>query len=455
MTEKSKQIHFIAIGGSLMHNLALALHDKGYTITGSDDEIYEPSRRKLADAGLLPKEEGWFPEKIHSDLSAIILGMHAREDNPELARAREFEIPIFSFPEFIHRQSLDKQRIVVTGSHGKSTITAMMMHVLAYHKRKFDFAVGAEVNGFDRTVRLSDAPIIVIEGDEYLSSPIDREPKFLKYHHHIALISGIAWDHINVFPTEDLYISQFEKLADRTPKAGSLAYCEEDPVARSIGEKQREDVTPLPYGKPSFEVKDGKTILVHANGKVPLKVFGKHNLQNLMGAKQVLGRIGITESMFFEAIGSFEGAGRRLEKVASNGNSIVFRDYAHAPSKVKATIDAVREQFPGRKITACLELHTFSSLTAEFLPHYRSTMDSADHAFVYFNPHTLAHKKLPPLDPESIKRAFGGNHIQIFTEKDQLLDALGSDAGTERIILLMSSGTFDALDMEQVSGLIA
>ncbi|MEJ2003752.1 MAG: Mur ligase family protein [Cyclobacteriaceae bacterium] len=455
MTENSNQIHFIAIGGSLMHNLALALHSQGYTITGSDDEIYEPSKSKLEAAGLLPESEGWFPERIHEGLSAIILGMHAREDNPELLRAQELNIPIYSFPEFIYKQSKNKQRIVITGSHGKSTITAMIMHVLAYHDRIFDYAVGAEVGGFDRTVRLSDAPVIIIEGDEYLSSPIDREPKFLKYHHHIALISGIAWDHINVFPTEAEYIEQFEKLADHTPKAGSLAYCTEDPVARKIGEKEREDVMPLPYETPSFEVKDGQTTLIHSEGKVPLKIFGKHNLQNLMGAKQVLSRIGITEPMFHEAIGTFEGAGRRLEKVASNGKSIVFRDYAHAPSKVRATINAVREQYPGRKISACLELHTFSSLTEAFLPQYKETMKSADEAFVYFNPKTLEHKKLPELDPEKIKQAFGGNNVKVFTDKKALLEALQAGDSSDRIILLMSSGTFDALDMDKVSGLIA
>ncbi len=455
MTENSKHIHFIAIGGSLMHNLALALHDKGYTVTGSDDEIYEPSRSKLDEAGLLPEAMGWFPERIHSGLSAIILGMHAREDNPELSRARELNIPIYSFPEFIYQQSLNKQRIVITGSHGKSTITAMIMHVLSYHNRVFDYAVGAEVPGFHRTVRLTEAPVIIIEGDEYLSSAIDREPKFLKYQHHIALISGIAWDHINVFPTEAEYIEQFENLADRTPKAGSLAYNEEDPATRAIGEKEREDVMRLPYGTPSFEVINGETTLIHPEGKVKLRVFGKHNLQNIMGAKQVLSRIGITEPMFYEAIGSFEGAGRRLEEVASNGKSIIFRDYAHAPSKARATIDAVREQYPGRSITACLELHTFSSLNEEFLPQYKSTMDNADHAFVYFNPKTIEHKKLPALDPATVKAAFGNDKVRIFTDKNDLLEALQHEDPSNRIILLMSSGTFDALDMEKVSGLIA
>jgi UDP-N-acetylmuramate: L-alanyl-gamma-D-glutamyl-meso-diaminopimelate ligase len=381
--------------------------------------------------------------------------MHAREDNPELIRARELNIPIYSFPEFIFEQSRNKQRIVITGSHGKSTITSMIMHVLSYHNRDFDFAVGAEVPGFNRTVHISNAPVIVIEGDEYLSSAIDREPKFLKYHHHIALISGVSWDHINVFPTEAEYIEQFEKLADITPKAGSLVYCEEDALARKIGEIKRDDVTPLPYGTPSYEVKDGQTILLHGDKKIPLMVFGKHNLQNIMGAKQVLSRVGITEDMFHEAIGSFEGAGRRLEKVAANGDSIVFRDYAHAPSKVKATIEAVREQYPGRKIIASLELHTFSSLTASFLPNYRDSMAKADHAFVYYNPKTIQHKKLPALDPDEVQNAFGGGNIRVFTSQHDLIEAIRAIDSAKKIILMMSSGTFDALNMDQVSALIA
>ena len=455
MTEQRKHIHFIAIGGSLMHNLALALAGQGHQITGSDDEIYEPSRSKLEDAGILPEKEGWYPEKIHDGLSAVILGMHARSDNPELLRAQELGIRIYSFPEFIYEQSRNKQRIVITGSHGKSTITAMIMHVLSFHNRKFDYAVGAEVAGFPTTVRLSDAPIIVIEGDEYLSSPIDREPKFLKYHHHIALISGIAWDHINVFPTEAEYIGQFEKLADRTPKAGSLAYCEEDPIARKIGETERPDVTPLPYGTPDYEVIDGVTTLIHAGGRTALKIFGKHNLQNIMGARQVLSRVGVTDEMFYEAIASFEGAGKRLEVIAENGKSVVYRDYAHAPSKVRATIDAVHEQFPGRKITACLELHTFSSLMPSFLPRYRDSMAKAHHALGYFNPKTIAHKKLDPLNPETVQQAFGNGNIEVLTDREALMDKIADYSGDDRVILLMSSGTFDRLDLEQVAALIA
>ncbi|MCA6073368.1 UDP-N-acetylmuramate--L-alanine ligase [Fulvivirga sedimenti] len=454
MTHNNNQLHFIAIGGSLMHNLAMALAENGYTITGSDDEIYEPSRSKLQGAGLLPEAEGWFPEKVHEGLSAVILGMHARSDNPELKRAQELNIPVYSFPEFIYEQSKNKQRIVITGSHGKSTITSMIMHILAFHNRSFDYAVGAEVPGFPTTVRLSNAPIIVIEGDEYLSSAIDREPKFLKYQHHITLISGISWDHINVFPTEAEYINQFEKLADLTPKAGSLAYCEEDPVAKKIGEVDRDDVTRLPYGTPSYEVKDGKTILIHPGGRVELRIFGKHNLQNLMGAKEVLSRVGISEEMFYEAIGSFEGASRRLEMLAENGNSIIFRDYAHAPSKVRATINAVKEQYPGRKIRACLELHTFSSLTSSFLPHYKGTMDGADEAMVYFNPKTLEHKRLPVLEPSAITKSFDTEGLRVFTDQTELLDAL--DNGTsDQIILLMSSGTFDNMDMHSVANLIS
>ena len=448
MTAGNKHIHFIAIGGSLMHNLALALQTKGYHITGSDDEIYEPSKSKLANAGLLPENIGWDASKITASLDAVILGMHAREDNPELMKAKELNIPIYSFPEYIYRESENKQRIVITGSHGKSTITSMIMHVLKYHNRKFDYAVGAEVEGFPTTVKLSDAPVIIIEGDEYLSSPIDRTPKFLKYQHHIVLISGIAWDHINVFPTEEEYIRQFELLADQTPKAGSIIYFEEDPVVNRIGSEDRTDVLAIPYGTPQAEIHNEITYLKNGKEKIQLNIFGTHNLQNLMGAMQVLSRLRITDEMFYEAIASFKGASKRLEVVAEKDGTRIYRDYAHAPSKVRASISAVANQHPEKDLVACLELHTFSSLTESFLPYYNGTLDEADVPIVYFNPGTLAHKRLPELDAEKVRDAFKNDNIQVFTDREALTAFLTEQSWKNKNLLLMSSGTFDGMDLE-------
>lgn len=450
MTAGKTHIHFIAIGGSLMHNLALALQKVGFHVTGSDDEIYEPSRSKLEAAGLLPDSIGWDANRITKDVDAVILGMHARENNTELAAAREQDIPVYSFPEYIHRLSENKQRIVITGSHGKSTITSMIMHVLAYHKRKFDYAVGAEVPGFPTTVQFSDAPVIIIEGDEYLSSPIDREPKFLKYKHHIALISGIAWDHINVFPTEEGYIEQFEKLADQTPKAGSLIYFTEDPVVNRIGSKERLDVLAVPYETPDSVIKDGVTYLKEGNNEIKVDVFGQHNLQNMMGAMRILNRMRITDEMFYEAISSFKGAAKRLELLGKENGTHLYRDYAHAPSKVRASISAVKRQHEGKELVACLELHTFSSLTESFLPQYAGAMDHADIPVVYFNPKTLEHKDLPPLDASKIQQAFENPNVKVFSDREELVQFLESLDWSSKNLLMMSSGTFDKLNLDSL-----
>ncbi len=454
MTNKQEHIHFIAIGGSLMHNLALALHHQGKNVTGSDDEIFEPSRSKLQSAGLLPEEEGWFPDRISENLSAVIVGMHARKDNPELARARELNLPVYSFPEYIYLQSVNKQRIVITGSHGKSTITAMIMHVLNKLDRPFDYAIGAEVEGFDTMVRLTDAPVIIIEGDEYHTSPEESTPKFMHYHHHIGLISGIEWDHVNVFPTEEGYVNEFKKFADATPKAGSLVYNEEDDRVKAICSQERDDVLTLAYSTPKFEVKDNTTVLSRLEGDVPLEIFGRHNLLNMMGAKTVLNRIGVQDNDFYQAIQSFRGAGKRLQKIESGNGLTIFRDYAHAPSKVRATVNAVREQFTDRRLVACLELHTFSSLTKSFLPNYRNSMEGADTRIVYFNPATVTHKKLPGITADDIKTAFEDSELQVFTSKEDMLAYLKETVSPDAVLLLMSSGTFDRLDIGQVTSLI-
>lgn len=447
-------VHFIAIGGSAMHNLALALHKKGYHVTGSDDEILEPSRGRLASAGILPDQVGWFPEKIHEGLDAVILGMHARADNPELIRAQELGLKIFSYPEYIYEQSKDKIRVVIGGSHGKTTITAMILHVLEYNKKNFGYMVGAQLAGFDTMVKLtSEAPVIILEGDEYLSSPIDRRPKFHLYHPHIALISGIAWDHINVFPTFDNYVEQFRIFVNRIEQGGSLVYCELDEEVRKVGEAARSDIKKFPYGIPPHIIENGMTILLEAGNKeskTPLLVFGEHNLMNINGARLVCNQIGISNEQFNKAISSFKGAAKRLELVKRNDHTAVYKDFAHSPSKLKATTQAMKSQFPHRKLVACMELHTFSSLNEDFLSQYEGSMQNADIAIVYFNPHTIKHKKLKPISEEQVMQAFGGSNIRVYTDSKKLLNDLEQMNWKEANLLMMSSGNFDGIDFNKL-----
>jgi len=452
---KKMKVHFIAIGGSVMHNLAIALHQKNYQISGSDDEIYEPAKSRLQKLGLLPQSEGWFPEKISSDLDAVVLGMHARKDNPELAKAKELGLKIYSFPEYLYEQSLHKERVVVAGSHGKTTTTAMIIHVLKHHKRSFDFAIGAYLQGFESTVSLSDnASVMVMEGDEYLTSPLDLTPKFLHYNHHIALITGIAWDHINVYPDYNDYVLQFKKLVEKTPKAGVLIYCEEDTELTTLckAAELRSDVLLLGYQTHPHIIKNDKTYLITADKReIPLEVFGKHNMQNIGGAKAVCMRLGITENNFYEAIQDFTGAAKRLELVKKGEKSIMYRDFAHAPSKVIATIKALKEQYPQRKLVVCTELHTFSSLNKNFLPHYRHATLPADHAVVFYSPHAVAMKRLEAVSEEEIKIAFDDPKIKVFTNAAALDDYLMSLDWQNQNLLMMSSGTFDNTDFKQLA----
>jgi UDP-N-acetylmuramate: L-alanyl-gamma-D-glutamyl-meso-diaminopimelate ligase len=444
----SGKIHFISIGGSVMHNLAIALHQKGFIITGSDDEIYEPSVSRLSQHHLLPTEMGWFPEKITDDLEAIILGMHARGDNPELKKAQELGIKVYSYPEYIFEQSEDKQRVVIAGSHGKTTITSMVLHVLNVNKRVFNYLVGAQIEGFDNMVKLSDeAPLIVIEGDEYFTSPLDRTPKFMHYQPHIALISGIAWDHYNVFPTWESYVKQFELLADSIPKAGAIIFDQTDDMLDVIGQKERPDVVSTPYEAHPYKIEDGHTFLItREQGDVPILVFGEHNMKNISGAKAVCERLGITDEAFYAAIQSFKGASKRMELLGSNETVNIYRDFAHAPSKVEATTDAVKAQFPDRKLIACAELHTFSSLNKTFLKQYRRKLNAADVAAVYFNPITVEHKRLEPITEEDIREAFKRDDLEVFTDSKVLAAFLEKQEWKNTNLLLMSSGTFGDLD---------
>lgn len=441
-----------------MHNLALALQQQGHTVTGSDDEVYEPSRTRLQQHALLPAEMGWFPEKITPELSAVIVGMHARKDNPELARAQALQLPIYSYPEFIYRHSTHKQRVVIAGSHGKTTITSMVLHVLNANNRVFDYLVGAQVDGFETMVRLTtDAPVIIIEGDEYASSPLDSQPKFLHYQPHVALISGMAWDHVNLYPTYEEYVDQFELLADAMPKAGILAFDQTDDMLDVIGQKDRPDITKIPYEAHPARTVDGHTyLLTKAGRQIPLLVFGEHNLKNISGAMVICDRLGITDEQFYEAIQSFKGAAQRLEKVSAPGvtthsQRLIYRDFAHAPSKVEATTDAVKAQFPKQRLLAAVELHTFSSLNKSFLGQYKGRLEAADTAVVYFNTHTLAAKRLEPITPEDVKAAFDRPDLQIFTETAALEAFLLTQTRQTDIFLFMSSGTFGGLDLEKLA----
>lgn len=440
-------IHFIAIGGSAMHNLAIALKDNGHIISGSDDEIFEPSKSRLEDRGLLPENFGWFPEKLTKDIDAVILGMHAHPDNPELLKAQELGLKIYSYPEFLYEHSKNKKRIVVGGSHGKTTITAMIMHVLRKLDYDFDYLVGSKIKNFDVMVRLTEeAPIMVFEGDEYLSSPIDSRPKFHWYRPHIALVSGIAWDHINVFPTEDIYRKQFEIFIDTIQSNGMLTYCSDDKVLSDmVGEHDGIDV--IPYSLPNYKVVDGKNEIITKNGSVCLSVFGKHNMMNIEGARVICEQLGISKANYYDAISSFEGTLNRLELIAAKGKSRVFKDFAHAPSKVRATVDAVAEQFPDSEFVACLELHTFSSLNKDFLENYKDSLSGADKALVYFNPHALKMKRLPDLDVDFVKKAFGRENVEVYSDSKSLVTRIMDFKSDNTVLLMMSSGNYDNLDL--------
>jgi len=448
-----KKVHLIAIGGSAMHNMALALHEKGFEVTGSDDEINEPSKSRLKTAGILPPETGWFPDKITPDISAVILGMHAREDNPELKKARELNLKIYSYPEYIYEATKDKTRIVVGGSHGKTTITAMILHVMNYHHIETDFMVGAQLEGFDTMVRLTNtAKYAVIEGDEYLASPIDRRPKFHLYKPNIAILSGIAWDHINVFPTFEIYTEQFTKFIELIEPNGHLIYCGEDAVLMELSQKAvNKTITKTSYLVPSNEIKNGVTYLIRDNERIPLQIFGDHNLMNLNGARMVCNKIGLTDDQFYLAIQSFKGAAKRLELVYKSDNFNFYKDFAHSPSKLKATTSAVKKQFPDRRIIACMELHTFSSLNEDFLKEYMDSMNLADEAIVYFNPHTIVHKKLKEITVDQVKQAFNRSDLKVFTKSSEVTEYLLTKSWNNKVLLMMSSGNFDGVDFNDLA----
>ncbi|GAA4293472.1 UDP-N-acetylmuramate--L-alanine ligase [Aestuariibaculum suncheonense] len=448
-------VHFIAIGGAAMHNLALALHNKGYQVTGSDDEIFEPSKSRLNAKGLLPDTFGWFPEKITDNLDAVVLGMHAKADNPELLKAQELGLKIYSYPEFLFEQSKNKTRVVIGGSHGKTTITSMILHVMHYHDRDVDYMVGAQLEGFDVMVKLTEAnDFIVLEGDEYLSSPIDRRPKFHLYKPNIALLSGIAWDHINVFPTYENYVEQFKIFVDSIVKGGSINYNEEDAEVKRVVGASENPIRKIAYHTPEYTVEDGETYLETPEGPMPIEVFGKHNLNNLAGAKWICQHMGIDEDDFYEAISTFKGASKRLEKIAEGKTSVAYKDFAHSPSKVEATTKAVKEQYSDRTLVACLELHTYSSLNADFLKEYKGALDAADTAVVFYSPHAVEIKKLDAVSHEQIAQAFERDDLIIYTNPDDFKNFLLAQNLENKALLLMSSGNYGGLNFDEVKTLI-
>jgi UDP-N-acetylmuramate: L-alanyl-gamma-D-glutamyl-meso-diaminopimelate ligase len=442
------RVHFISIGGSVMHQLAIALHRKGYKVTGTDDEIFEPARGNLAAEGLLPAAIEWQPELITKDIDAVILGMHAKPDNPELLKAREMGLTIYSFPEYIYHESRNKKRIVVGGSHGKTTTTSMIMHVLQATGVQADYLVGARVQGFAQSVNITDAPVIVCEGDEYPASAIEKKPKFHFLYPHVAILTGIAWDHINVFPTFDFYLEQFVIFINRIEKDGLLIYNETDPVLKDLVEKHRcPDIRYQPYGVPEHTISHGRTTVTINGVSGSLQVFGNHNLMNLYAAYYACKEVGVTAAQFLPAIGSFTGAAKRLELVAGNDHTIVYRDFAHAPSKVKATIDALKQQYPGRKLIGVLELHTYSSLNEQFMQEYRGAMDKADTAVVFYSKHALELKRLPELPAEKVYEGFGKPGLAVITDRNELAAYLDRQDFTDTNIVFMSSGNYDGWDM--------
>lgn len=448
-----EKVHLIAIGGSAMHNMALALNEKGFIVSGSDDEINEPSKSRLLKFNLLPKEIGWFPEKITKDISAVILGMHARADNPELIKAKELGLKIYSYPEYIYESTKDKTRIVIGGSHGKTTITAMILHVMHYHHIETDFLVGAQLTGFETMVNLTKtSKYAVIEGDEYLASPIDRRPKFHLYKPNIAVLSGIAWDHINVFPTFENYIEQFKIFINLIEPNGNLIYCSNDKVLEEVcSSSSNTKISKWPYSIPNHEIINGLTYLIDNDIKYPLQIFGNHNLMNLTAARLACNQMGINNQLFYEAIQSFTGAAKRLELVFKTGTFNFYKDFAHSPSKLKATTDAVKQQFPNRKIIACMELHTFSSLTEDFLNEYKNSMNLADEAIVYYNPHTISHKKLKEISSEQVHTCFNRKDLIVFTKSEELTNYIKTKNFNNSVLLMMSSGNFDGVDFTMLA----
>lgn len=445
-------IHFISIGGTVMHNLAIALHKKGYSISGSDEEIFEPSRSRLEENKLLPEKEGWDPDRVHAGLDAVILGMNARKTNKELKKAQQLGIRVYSFPEYLYEHSKNKKRVVIGGSYGKTIITAMVMHVMRDQNKDFDYMISSRIQGFDTMVKLTDnAPYIILEGDEYLSSPIDRTPKFHQYNPHMTLLSGIAWDHMNVFRTFESYKKQFRKFLRIATGGGKVFYFDGDPVLGDVVDKSHWSLLKIPYSEHPYKVEDERFVLETKYGSVPLNLIGRHNMQNIMGALLICRDLGVEDHQFYSSIQTFKGAERRQQLLANGNSRAVYLDYAHAPSSVEATINAFKETFKEQKLVTCLELHTYSSLNMEYMPLYKGTLEEADQAMVYYNPGVVKHKRLPALLPDDIKKQFGKEELVVYNDATQLENDLKSLDENTCVLLLMTSGNFSGIDLNNLA----
>jgi len=448
---KPMKIHFISIGGTVMHNLAIALKEQGYTITGSDEEIYEPSRSELDAHGLLP-DEGWDPARIHSGLDAVILGMNVRKNNSELKKAIGLGIRVYSFPEYLYEHSKNKKRIVIGGSYGKSTITAMVMHVLMKNDINFDYMVSSRISCFDRLVKLTDdAPFIILEGDEYMSSPVDATPKFHLYHPHMTLLSGIAWDHMNAFKTFESYKKQFRKFLKIATGGGKVFYYENDAVLGEVIEKSHWSLLKIPYGEHPFRIEDNRFVLHTRYGSVPLNLIGKHNMQNIMGALMICRDLGIEDHQFYKAIQAFEGIDKRQQLMATENDVAVYVDYAQAPASVEATVNAFREAYPDRRLITCLELCSYSSLNREYLPLYKGSLNESDQALVFYDPDVVRQRKLPDLSTEWLRQQFGKRDLEVYTEPQALEDALTGLNEPAMVLLLMTAGNFAGVDLHNLA----
>jgi UDP-N-acetylmuramate: L-alanyl-gamma-D-glutamyl-meso-diaminopimelate ligase len=442
------KVHFISIGGSVMHQLAIALQGKGYQVTGTDDEIFEPALTHLRDKGLLPSAFGWQPDLITSDLDAVILGMHAKADNPELIKAQELGLSIYSFPEYIFHESQQKKRVVVGGSHGKTTTTSMIMHVLKTCHQDFDYLVGAKLAGFEQSVKVTNAPTIVCEGDEYLASALLRQPKFHFLFPHVAILTGIAWDHINVFPTFEFYLEQFVIFMNKIEAGGVLIYNETDEVLNKLVlSNKRDNIRYIPYKVPAHQITNGQTYITLDGAEGPLSVFGDHNLLNMQAAYYACTELGITAQDFVHAMANFTGASKRLELLANNEHCNIYRDFAHAPSKVIATIEAVKQQFPSRKLIGVLELHTYSSLNKEFMHQYKGALEKTDTAVVFYSKHALQIKGLPELPESYVVEGFDKKGLLVMTDKTALEQWLRKQDYSNTNLVLMSSGNYDGIDL--------
>jgi len=331
----------------------------------------------------------------------------------------------------------------------------MILHVLNYHERAVDYMVGAQLDGFETMVHLTaENDFIVLEGDEYLSSPIDRRPKFHLYKPNIALLSGIAWDHINVFPTFENYVSQFKIFTDAMVHGGIMVYNEEDATVKEVVESSENHIQKYPYQTPKHFIDNGVTYLETSEGDLPLEVFGTHNLQNLAGAKWICQHMGIDEDDFYEAIASFSGASKRLEKIAENDTSVIFKDFAHSPSKVAATTKAVKKQYENSNVLACLELHTYSSLNAVFLEEYKGALDAADKAVVFYSPDAVKIKQLEAVTSAQIAKAFQREDLIIYTNPQEFKAFLFAENLKNTALVFMSSGNYGGLNLEEVKHLV-